>query len=658
MVECLDPKGDTHSMRASKFLVSLWMVASVFRVDRCPAQEAPAKNDPVLATKDHDALASVQKQVPASNDLYSDTWVGTDALGRVLPSGEAVRSIRKDRFVGAFYFLTHGSAEYYKPHTGPFDYNTYGDDPRVLRDNSETIRRLHGDPLTKPEGWKEGGTYWWGEPAVGYFLADDPWVARRNLQMLAVAGVDVIIFDVTNAPQYTRAYKTVLSTALEMRRQSVPTPQFAFITYSSSGIVANQLYDDIYAKNLYRELWFEWQGKPLIFGDPKGSKPNPAPARPEVAEFFTWRYSWANTRGPTGDGKDEWQWSDSGSPLTYGWHDDPKKPEEVSVMAGGWANPRVGRSFAGSDRPGLQRGKEPDLDALDLAADVDKGTFFAQQWDSALKIDPEFVFVTGWNEWDAGRQYGPGITMLGQVTKPGQCYFVDNFNEEFSRDLMPMKGGYGDNYYMQLIDYVRRFKGARPTPVTHGYRTMNLDDSFTAWQDIPSFYRDAAGDTSHRDWSGWGGKQYINITGRNDIVEAKVVNDVQTVWFYVRTQDKLTPFSDLNWMSLLIDADSSAQTGWNGYDFVVNHPVIDASTTTFRRLTDDRTWQVKYRMKGNEMVIAVPRVLLGLTDPKRLTFDFHWADNVPIKTGNVADWWYLGDNAPDGRLNYRYIDVP
>ena len=58
------------------------------------------------------------------------------------------------------------------------------------------------------------------------------------------------------------------------------------------------------------------------------------------------------------------------------------------------------------------------------------------------------------------------------------------------------------------------------------------------------------------------------------------------------------------------------------------------------------------------MVVAVPRVLLGSTDPKKLTFDFHWIDNVPVGSGNVVDWWYKGDSAPDGRFNYRYVNLP
>jgi hypothetical protein len=610
----------------------------------------------------HPAHCAGQQQPPSAPapavDLFSDTWVGTDALGRPVATAPEAPAPRQGRFVGMFYFLTHGNAQYYAQNPSPLEYGVYGDDPRVLRDNTEIIRQAGGDPLTKPEAWKEAGTYWWGQPAAGYFLADDPWMVRHDLQMLANAGVDVLIFDVTNAPVYVKAYENVLGTAEAMRKEGLATPQFMFITYSSTGPVIDRLYDTIYATGRYKDLWFLWQGKPLAFGNPAGSKPNTAPPRAEVRDFFTWRYSWANTGGPSGNGKDEWEWADSGDPQRSGWHDDPQKPEEVAVMAGGWANGDLGRSYQGGDQPAGKPGKEPPLDALDLAADRAKGDFFAQQWRNALQIDPQFVFVTGWNEWTAGRQYNPGVHMLGHVTQPGQYYFVDNFNEEFSRDLMPMKGGYADNYYMQLVDYVRQFKGARPVPVAHGLNHLKLDDPFTAWKDVEPSYRAPASYTMHRDWLGWGGLRYVDATGRNDIVEAKVACDEDTIYFYARTQDKLTPSTDPKWMQLLIDADRDPKTGWNGYDYIVNEKAGDRGTTTLRRFSDGQTWEVKYRAADNELVVAVPRALLGLTDPANTTFDFHWVDNAPAGTGDIADWWYVGNSAPTGRFNYRYTDQP
>ncbi len=442
-----------------------------------------------------------------------------------------------------------------------------------------------------------------------------------------------------------------------MRKEGSATPQFMFITYSSDGVVANQLYDALYAKGLYKDLWFRWQGKPLLFGDPKGSGPVTTPPRPEVAAFFNWRYSWANTKGPNGNGKDEWQWADSGNPLLFGWHDDPKVPEEVSVMAGGWANGNVGRSFTGSDQPRGIKGHEPPLDQYDLAADRERGLFFAQQWQSALQIDPQFVFVTGWNEWTAGRQYNPGVSMLGHVTKTGQYYYVDNFNEEFSRDIMPMKGGYGDNYYMQLVDNIRRYKGARAAPTTHGFQTISVNSSFAKWQSVTPLYLDAIGDTTHRDWMGYGSRHYTNATGRNDMTSAKVACDAKSIAFYVHTNAPLTKYTDPHWMQLAINADHNPKTGWHGYDFVVNSRVLNANTTTLKRLSDGKTWPVKYRAQGSDLQIVIPRALLGLTNLHKTTFDFHWIDNVSVGSGDLADWWYNGDSAPDGRFNYRYTNT-
>ena len=135
-------------------------------------------------------------------------------------------------------------------------------------------------------------------------------------------------------------------------------------------------------------------------------------------------------------------------------------------------------------------------------------------------------------------------------------------------------------------------------------------------------------------------------------MSAKVACDAKNIYFYVRTQDALTPHTASNWMQLLIDADLNPKTGWNGYDFVVNSRVISATTTTLKRLPDGRTWPVHYRAAGSELAVTVPRALLGLTNTYKTTFDFHWVDNAPVggDPKQIADWWYVGDSAPDGRL--------
>ena len=112
-------------------------------------------------------------------------------------------------------------------------------------------------------------------------------------------------------------------------------------------------------------------------------------------------------------------------------------------------------------------------------------------------------------------------------------------------------------------------------------------------------------------------------------------------------------------MQLLIDADQNPATGWNGYDFIVNSPVLSARQTTLKRFSDGKTWPLAYRAIGNELVLTVPRKLLGLTNPAHTGFDFHWVDNAAAGPGaDIARWWYDGDSAPDGRFNYRYRNTP
>jgi hypothetical protein len=38
-----------------------------------------------------------------------------------------------------------------------------------------------------------------------------------------------------------------------------------------------------------------------------------------------------------------------------------------------------------------------------------------------------------------------------------------------------MKGGHGDNYYYQMVNYIRRFKGMRKPPAASGPKTVRID---------------------------------------------------------------------------------------------------------------------------------------------------------------------------------------
>ena len=132
--------------------------------------------------------------------------------------------------------------------------------------------------------------------------------------------------------------------------------------------------------------------------------------------------------------------------------------------------------------------------------------------------------------------------------------------------------------------------------------------------------------------------------------------DARNVYFYVRTHEPITPYTDPNWMMLLIDVDHNPATGWLGYDLIVNRTGVRPQVTTVERCIGDRyRWgspvNVPYRVSGNELELAIPRSVLGIAKLPA-TIDFKWADNIQ-QTGQASDFTLNGDVAPNDRFNYR-----
>ena len=555
-------------------------------------------------------------------------WQATDALGRKLPMPEEVGAPRPNRFVGIFYFLTHSGGGPRNPNgDGPYDV------AKILAQDPDATKKPDS-PL-----WGTIGTsHYWSEPLYGYYRSTDSWVLRRHAQLLADAGIDMLIFDTTNARSYPKVYMALCEVFRQVRQSGGQTPQIAFMVNTQAGETGQQIYRDLYKPGLYQELWFNWLGKPLMICDPKE-------ASPELQQFFTlrrahWPFMLTNTPYA-------WHW-EATYPQPYGYTDDPSKPEEVNVSVA--QNLRQSDGQVTDMSTGDARGRSFHDGKLDKAPDaVDHGYNFQEQWKHALEIDPPFVMVTGWNEWTAGRWGQPG----------GPIVFVDQFDQEFSRDIEPMKGGHGDNYYLELVANVRRFKGVPPLPKASSPKTIRIAKGFDQWSDVRPEFLDALGETSFRNFDGVAGLHYTNNTRRNDLAAFKVARDAKNVYFYARTREAVTPPVGDNWMCLVIDADQNPSTGWEGYDFIVNRTRESGGKAWLEKNEGGWKWRkvaaVGFRVKGNELQLAIPRTALGLPEGKtHLSFDFKWADNLQ-RSGDLMDFYLSGDVAPEGRMNYRYV---
>lgn len=579
-------------------------------------------------------VVSLKAQSPVPNTCTN--LPATDALDRKLPAYQEVGPPRKDRFVGLFYWTWHTAQANNPP------YNT----SQILARHPEALRDYE-----HPAWPKANSPFFWSEPLFGYYRDTDDWVLRRHAEMLADAGVDVIIFDCTNGNlTWEESYMELCKVFEQARKEGVKTPQIAFILAfgptEGSMQAIEKIYNHLYKPGLYKDLWFYWKGKPLIMAYPEMLKDVPGDTaatnlHQEIREFFTFRPGQpVYDKGPARP--DQWGWLQ-----IYPQHGFVKKAdgsfEQMTVgVAQNWSKER---GLTAMNAPGVfGRSYTNARGHISEPGAVNHGYNFQEQWDHALKADPEFIFITGWNEWIAGRY---------KMWQQQENAFPDECNEEGSRDIEPMKGGHGDDYYYQMVANIRRFKGMPPEQPASAPQTVSLQD-FGPWESVLPAFRSPEGNTLHRDSPGWKGYHYTNNTGRNDIVLAKVVRNDKYVYFYVQTAQALTPHTDPKWMRLFIDVDRNKKTGWEGYDYVVNRRSPGQKAILEKSLSGwhwKEAGQVDYNVEDNKLVIRIPRKMLGIHDAVDL--EFKWSDNMQ-KDGDIMDFWLNGDVAPAGRFNFHY----
>ena len=603
--------------------------------------------------------------------------MATDALGRTLPTaGECpLKDDGKPRTVGIFYITWHTQGQ----HNG-LEYRA--DVSKVLQADPEARREWDNSQWTGP-------SYHWGEPEYGYFLSKDKYVIRHDISMLADAGVDVLIMDVTNAVLYWDEWEVLFSTMQEMKAEGNKVPSFCFWAFNGNVItVVKKLYEEFYKTPKYQDLWFHWDGKPLLLyngtpsvdANPNGGEKNLSDYPQEIKDFFTLRTMWWGYWKWAGERfvgtEDKWSFGyDLGTSEVAALSPEELcsrhngRMEEMAVTAAQHPMSIIGKSWS-------RKGGEPVLDERDMPTKTlipylgeerenptQYGIYFQERWDEALQVDPEFIYLNDWNEWTAGR-YRQGKDPSGQADlhvdflgrKDNPFYFVDQYNAEFNRTIAPMKGGWTDSYYMQMAQNIRRYKGVPPMPVFYGISEITLDGNLGDWQHVRP-YADTRGDVIHRDHDGYGNLHYTDSTGRNDIIATRVAVGKRDLYFSAETASSLTPYNDPRWMLLLIDSDQDAATGWHGFDYIVNLKVVSERLTTLQRFNNEtRQWElaaeIPYATKGNVLEVSIPRKLLG-KGRNHIALDFKWTDN-PSSLDDIISLCTSGDTAPNRRFAYRF----
>ncbi len=599
-----------------------------------------------------------------SNKVMPDTWVFTDGLGRVSLTYEDVGGPREDKTVAMMYWDWHTR-----------DFASQG----AL--NTTEFMKLYPEAKNDYQNaaWpqKYSRYCFWNEPIYGYYRTTDTWVLRRQAELLANLGVDVVFNDHTNGSlTFEEGYMALFETWQAARADGVASPDISFIfpfTSSSGSNLAEQqlgadIYANIYETDKYSDMWFMWDGAPMVMGSYSYF------TNTEIKNTFTWRR--AQSKYVASDDTNRWGWL-STYPQALHYKDSADMAngnvEQITVgvacnhdyvngviTAMNGNNP-MGRSYTST---------YPDRYLVEGESASLYGYFFQEQFDYALEVDPQVVFITGWNEWHAWRQPD---TSVWATDRNVYNALVDQFDNEYSRDIEPTKGELKDHYYYLAANYIRQYKGCNPIPTPSDSKTIDINGSISQWNDVAPYYASYIGNTDDRDSNGYAYLNennrgawytYTETSGRNDIIGSQVARDDEYIYFNVECAENITPYTDSLWMTLYIDIDQTNQ-GWETFDYVINKSAASADTLVLERFTGNgydskKVADVEYNVDGRYMMVKIPKSVFGL-EGDDFTINFSWTDNVHDEgdyenySGDIMDFYISGDVAPGGRFKYNYI---
>ena len=546
------------------------------------------------------------KKSEREEQLYFLT--GMDQFNR---SFSYLTDIREKKKVGMFFWLWIGQ---------PYAAGAY--DAGKILDMENGKKRLLGETSDiSPDGQQ----HFWGEPLWGYYNSADEWVIRKQRELLMLAGVDFIVFDATNAITYPNVYEKVLQVIEEYIDAGWNPPRAAFYTHSYSMRTALGLYHDLYEPKKFERAWYCEGEKPVIIAytnpaedkawaekEMKDTGYQPPEYPDEMKNLFCFKRPQWPTDPFLEDGFPwiEWTWPQ------------PMHQDTMSVSVA--SHPNVPMSF--SLTRGLENwGRGWDVETnVNRSADVDKGTFFQSQWNHALVMDPDTVFVGGWNEWIAYKQLWDGEYML-----------CDAVNKEYSRDIEPMCGGYGDSFYIQLIENIRQYKGKQESKQSNPGRALR--------------YRSTDSAANGRDSYGVSQTiRYCQEALENSIYEV-VLSDSEDNLMITVSFHKEIKEDHLKKLLLLFGVGEIHAGSWESYDFQVGFE--ENGKCCLYRLSDRRIVCVlNCQCNDKGIHIVIPRRKLSRNSDQiyfKVAFDVE-------NPKDIMSYYTSGSALPPGRLSYIY----
>lgn len=614
--------------------------------DKSGTKEETAMKDPETQTTP-DTMTDAPIETPtepvadvtSSRLLYALSDTGLEVM--------APQDAASEKQVGIFYFVWQG---------------TENTQPQIY-DNTEILSRmdLTGKTSISLSEWQaagggpKGDFHWWGQPLFGYYDMNDKWVISRHLQMFAQAGIDFIVLDQTNGVRegYIQRITSVYEVAYDLQQQGVRVPKIAIMSYDDGPATVDKLYYYFFFKHPeWSSLHYHWNDheKPVIFDNIAGyTKTATAQINTEkkLASYdpaVTAAVELRDVSFPHETNHADY----NGTGLLY--LDFRKLPQVIRDKSDG------GYTFMSISVAEICGTNCSTANILIETADRSRnfdgtcnvewhgqpeawryGYNFARQLDHALKRDPDMIFITGWNEW---------IAQL-QVRADGSISLIDNADINNSRDIEPMSGGYGDNYYLQMCRYISQFKYGSVALAPAGEATVDLTADSEAWLAAGAVsYDDPTGDGVARDHQAAAvySIRYTTPAADNDITCLYVAADADATYLRVETAEAVKEAEKAGNLVLLI------KTGDKTY--AVNRAGGTATTCPVEELVDGN-WkavgEATCRTEGDRFSVAVSAELI----PNRDTLYIKWADGIDDPADRMA-FYTCPESAPYGGMFWAF----
>lgn len=579
-----------------------------------------------------------ESEGPAAFDNSNNTnyLVAIDSLGRVMQS----KATGNEKKVGIFSSLWMGQPCLFS--------DIYNSDEILKMENGADI--LLSVDTYDPQIAPANEFYYPFEPLFGYYNAADEWVIRKHLALLAMAGIDFIMFDVTNGVIYELAYKKYMAEAAKMIDDGLPAPKICFYTHSRSLDTIRALYEQVYRNGFYAQSWFTLDGKPLMIGYSlsyfdilEAKSRGDADYRPEelsteILDFFTFKNPiWPGDTLVPNDSAIPWMdWS----------YPQQKYGNIMNVSASSHNRPPYSCNITHGDSWG-NRGRGYDLTQnKNISSNAASGTLYQKLWENAINNDPDIITLCNW----AGSLSVKTLTTDYGLNEYTLC---DSLNAEFSTDIEPMNGNYMDNFLIQTAINIRQYKESDTVLHKTENKSVSLN-SLKGWSDVQAVYRDFTTETSARNYVGSAKTvSYTQPKADNDIISVRICRDSKNIYMLIQTKEP--PVLSSNHLNVLIGTGTPCQKGFAGYEYILlpNENAYDLyhfddDCTTVYNGSKTKCANASYSINGCYLQIQLPISAIGKSE-----FYFKVADSIE-NPNDIMSYYVSGESLPMGRFSFYF----